>query len=88
MADNENIAAILTAGMLHPVSPPARAVDGAIEQDEQVRFVTDVLHAVGLYRAVLKALGDQPKVRRIHLAGLEACEGQIERPISHFRDDR
>ena len=88
MADNENIAAILTAGMLHPVSPPARTADGDIEQDEQVRFLTDVLHAVGLYRAVLEALGDQPKVRRIHLPGLEPCEGRIEPAISHFRDHR
>jgi hypothetical protein len=66
MTDNERIAGVLAAGMLYPVLPPATGPDGAIEQDEQTRFVRDVFHAVALYRAVLEALG-QTDLRRVRL---------------------
>ena len=48
MADNRTVAAVLAAGMLHPISPPAKGSDGTIAQHEQTRFVLDVLHAVAL----------------------------------------
>src|ERR1041385_757434 len=61
MTDNTTIAAILASGMLPPISAPATDADGAITAGEQARFVMDVLHAVGLYRAVLEALAIQAK---------------------------
>ena len=61
MTDNATIAAILASGMLPPISAPATDADGAITAGEQARFVMDVLHAVGLYRAVLQALAIQAK---------------------------
>jgi hypothetical protein len=61
MTDNATIAAILASGMLPPVLAPATDADGVIGAGEQARFVMDVLHAVGLYRAVLEALAIQAK---------------------------
>lgn len=59
MIDNATIAAILASGMLPPLLAPATDADGVIGADERARFVMDVLHAVGLYRAVLEALATQ-----------------------------
>jgi len=75
MADNETVAAVLAAGMLHPISQPARSSDGTIAQHEQTRFVLDVLHAVALYRAVLESL-DQTNVRRARM--VESMQVQVE----------
>ena len=75
MADNETVAAVLAAGTLHPISPPARSFDGTIGQHEQTRFVLDVLHAVALYRAVLELLG-QTNIRRVRM--VESTPAQVE----------
>jgi hypothetical protein len=72
--------------MLLPVSPPAACPDGTIEEDEQVRFVTDVLHAVGLYRAVLEALNTQPNTRLIGVARVTPCDERIGARMSHSRE--
>jgi len=75
MADNRTVAAVLAAGMLHPISPPAKGSDGTIAQHEQTRFVLDALHAVAVCRAVLESLG-QTNVRRVRL--VEAMPAPVE----------
>ena len=79
MVDNENIAAILAAGMLYPVLPPATGPDWAIEQEEQTRFVRDVFHAVALYRAVLEALG-QTDLRRVQVGAGTFAQAEFGDP--------
>jgi hypothetical protein len=59
---NENqelIAAILAAGMLPPLPPPAVAPDGGIGENDQRRLALSMLHAVGLYRGILEGLGSR-----------------------------
>ena len=79
MANNEDVAAVLAAGMLYPVLPPVTGPDGAIEQDEQTRFVRDVFHAVALYRAVLEALG-QTDLRRVQVGAATFAQAEFGDP--------
>jgi hypothetical protein len=97
MTDNTTIAAILASGMLLPVSAPATDANGVIGADERTRFVTDVLHAVGLYRAVLEALAapakDQPaelgsNVRRIRLCEAEPADAGMQTKTGGEEGDR
>jgi|KBSSwiStaDraftv2_1062776.scaffolds.fasta_scaffold1962790_1 hypothetical protein len=84
MADNETIAAVLAAGMLQPVGPPAAGSDGIVPQREQTRFVLDVLHAVALYRAVLEAL-DQTNARQVRgRDGMTAQPEHGDTPVPEF----
>ena len=61
MTDNATIAAILASGMLPPLLAPATDAEGIIGAAERARFVMDVLHAVGLYKALLEALATEAK---------------------------
>jgi hypothetical protein len=97
MTDNATIAAILAAGMLPPLLAPATDADGVIGADEQARFVMDVLHAVGLYRAVLEALTNQASnrqpefgatVRHIRLGGREPVEAGVKTDAGGDEGDR
>ena len=80
MAENETIAAILAAGMLSPVPPPASGPGGIIAGDEQTRFVLDVFHAVALYRAVLEAL-QQTGTRQLPTAAAKPAPANGSEPF-------